>query len=75
MFSTATAHKTYISFSCDICGSVHHHSFNKTTNVMQLVTFVFISCYVLYMFRVLFAPILRSILKLYMQSFVPDLSF
>jgi hypothetical protein len=37
---------------------------------MQLVSFVFISCYVLYVFRVLFAPILGSILKLYVQSSV-----
>ena len=43
----------------------------KTTNVMPLVAFVFITPVVaLYMFRVLFAPIIRSVLKLYMQLLV-----
>ena len=52
----------------DICGSVHHDSINKTTNVMQLGAIVFIIPGIaLYIFRVLFAPIIRSVLKLYMQ--------
>jgi hypothetical protein len=55
----------------DIYGSVHHHSINKTTNVMQLVALVFIIPWeALYMFRVLFASIIRSVLKLYMQLLV-----
>jgi hypothetical protein len=55
----------------DICGSVHHHSINKTTNVMQLVALFFIIPWkALYMFRMLFAPIIRSVLKLYMQLLV-----
>jgi hypothetical protein len=55
----------------DICGSVHHHSIYKTPNVMQLVALVFIIPWkALYMFRVLFAPIIRNVLKLYMQLFV-----
>ena len=38
---------------------------------MQHVAFVFIMPVVaLYMFRVLFAPIIRSVLKLYLQSLV-----
>jgi hypothetical protein len=54
-----------------ICGSVHHHLINKTTNVMQLVALVFIVPWkALYMFRVLFASIIRSSLKLYMQLLV-----
>jgi hypothetical protein len=54
----------------DICGSVHHNSINKT-NVMQLGALVFIIPWkTLYMFRVLFAPIIRSVLKLYMQLLV-----
>ena len=48
----------------NICGSVHHHSINKTTNVMQLEANVFIiPGKALYMFQVLFAPIIRSILN------------
>jgi hypothetical protein len=55
----------------DICGSVRHHSINETTNVMQLVALVFIIPWkALYMFRVLFSPIIRSVLKLYMQLLV-----
>ena len=55
----------------DICGCVHHDSNNKTTNVMQLGAIVFIIPGIaLYMFRVLFAPIIRSVLKLYMQLLV-----
>jgi hypothetical protein len=51
----------------DICGSVHHHLINKATNVMQLVALVFIIPWkALCMFRVLFAPITRGVLKLYM---------
>jgi hypothetical protein len=50
---------------------VHHHLINKTTNVMQLVALVFIILWKsLYMFRVRFAPIVRSVLKLYMQFLV-----
>jgi hypothetical protein len=41
---------------------------NKTTNVMQLGAIVFIIPWkALCMFQVLFAPIIRSVLKLYMQ--------
>jgi hypothetical protein len=55
----------------DICGSVHHHLINETTNVMQLGAIVFIIPWkALYMFRVLFTPIIRGILKLYMQLLV-----
>jgi hypothetical protein len=55
----------------DICGSVRHHLINKTTNVMQLVALVFIIPWkALYLFRVLFAPIIRSVLKLHMQLLV-----
>jgi hypothetical protein len=44
---------------------------NKTTNVMQLVALFFIIPWkALYMFRVLFSPIIRSVLKLYMQFLV-----
>jgi hypothetical protein len=54
-----------------ICGSVHHHLINKTTNVMQLGAIVFIIPWkALYMFRVLFTPVIRSDLKLYMQLLV-----
>ena len=43
----------------------------KTTNVMQHGAFVFIMPVIaLYMFRVLFAPIIRSVQKLYMQILV-----
>ena len=43
----------------------------KTTNVMQHVAFVFIVPVVaLFMFRVLFAPIIRSVYELYMQILV-----
>ena len=43
----------------------------NTTNVMQLGAIVFIVLEkAFYMFRVLFAPIIRSVLKLYMQSLV-----
>jgi hypothetical protein len=50
---------------------MHHHSINKTNNVMQLVVLVFIIPWkALYMFRVLFAPIIRSVLELYMQLLV-----
>jgi hypothetical protein len=50
---------------------VHHHLINKTTNVMQLGATVFIIAWkALYMFRVLFTPIIRSVLKLYMQLLV-----
>jgi hypothetical protein len=56
----------------DICGSVHHHLINKTTNVTQLGATVFIIPWkALYMFRVLFTPIIRSVLKLHMQLLVP----
>ena len=42
-----------------------------TTNVMQHVAFVFITPVVaLYMFRVLFEPIIRSVYELYMQILV-----
>jgi hypothetical protein len=55
----------------DICGSVHHHLINKTTNVMQLGAIVFIiPRKTLYLFRVLFTPIIRSVLKFYMQLLV-----
>jgi hypothetical protein len=55
----------------DICGSMHHHLINKTTNVRQLGAIVFIIPWkVLYMFRVLLTPIIRSVLKLYMQLLV-----
>jgi hypothetical protein len=55
----------------DICGSVLHYLINKTTNLTQLAALVFIIPWkVLYMFRVLFAPIIRSVLKLYMQLLV-----
>jgi hypothetical protein len=58
----------------DICGSVHHHLVNKTTNVMRLGAIVFIIPWkALYMFRVLFTPIVRSVLKLYMQLLVQSL--
>ena len=44
---------------------------NNTTNVMQFGAIVFIMPVItLYMFRVLFAPIIRSVLKQYMQSLV-----
>jgi hypothetical protein len=44
---------------------------NKTTNVMQLGAIVFIIPWkALYMFRVLCTPIIRSVLKLYMQLLV-----
>jgi hypothetical protein len=44
---------------------------NKTTNVMQLGAIVFIIPWkALYMFRVLFTPIIRSVLKVYMQLLV-----
>ena len=51
---------------------MHHHlTLIKTTNVMQHVAFVFIMPVVsLYMFQVLFAPIIRSVQKLYMQILV-----
>jgi hypothetical protein len=50
---------------------MHHHSINKTTNVMQLVALVFIIPWkALYMFWVLFAPIIWSVLKLHMQLLV-----
>jgi hypothetical protein len=55
----------------DICGSVHHHSINTTSNVMQLGAIVFIIPWeALYMFRVLFTPIIMSVLKLYVQLLV-----
>ena len=55
----------------EICGSVHHGEINKTTYMMQLGAIVFIIPGIaLYMFRVLFAPIIRSALKLYMQLLV-----
>jgi hypothetical protein len=58
----------------DICGSVHHHLINKTKNVMQLGAIVFIIPWkALYVFRVLFTPIIRSVLKLYMQLLVQSL--
>jgi hypothetical protein len=42
---------------------------NKTTNVMQLGAIFFIIPWkTLYRFRVLFTPIIRSVLKLYMQK-------
>jgi hypothetical protein len=51
----------------DICGSMHHPLINKTTNLMQLGAIVFIIPWkALSMFRVLFTPIVRSVLKLYM---------
>jgi hypothetical protein len=44
---------------------------NKPTNVMQLGAIVFIIPWkALYMFWVLFTPIIRSVLKLYMQLLV-----
>jgi hypothetical protein len=44
---------------------------NKTTNVKQLGTIVFIiPCKALYLFRVLFTPIISSVLKLYRQLLV-----
>jgi hypothetical protein len=44
---------------------------SKTTNVMQRVGLVFIIPWkALYMFRGLFAPIIRSVLRLYMQLLV-----
>ena len=44
---------------------------NKTTNVMQLGAIVFIIPWkALYMFRVLFTPIIRSDSKLYMQLLI-----
>jgi hypothetical protein len=50
---------------------VHHHLINKTTNVMQLGAIVFIIPWkALYMFPVLFTPIIRSVLKLHMQFLV-----
>jgi hypothetical protein len=50
---------------------VHRHSINKPTNVMQLGAIVFIIPWeALYMFRALFAPIIKSVLKLYMQLLV-----
>jgi hypothetical protein len=50
---------------------MHHHLINKTTNVMQLEAIVFIIPWkALYMFRVLFIPIIRSVLKLYMQLLI-----
>jgi hypothetical protein len=55
----------------DICGSAHHPLFNKTTNVMQLGAIVFIIPWkALYMFWVLLTPIIRSVLKPYMQLLV-----
>jgi hypothetical protein len=61
----------FISFFFDVCGSVHHHLINKPTNVMQLGAIVFVIPWkALYMFRVLFTPIIRSVLKLYMQLLV-----
>jgi hypothetical protein len=55
----------------DICGSVHHHLINKTTNVMQLGATVFIIPWkALNMFRALFTPIILSVLKTYMQLLV-----
>ena len=66
---TSTEHYTHVKF--DICGSEHHDSINKTTNVMQLGAIVFIIHGIaFYMFRVLCAPIIRSVLKLYMQLLV-----
>jgi hypothetical protein len=48
-----------------------YYVINRTTNAMQLVALVFIIPWkTLYMFRVLFAPIIRSVLKLYMQLLV-----
>ena len=47
----------------------------STTNMMQHVAFVLLrSVVALYMFRVLFAPIIRSVYELYMQILV-QLSF
>jgi hypothetical protein len=44
---------------------------NKATNVMQLGAIVFIIPWkAFYMFPVLFTPIIRSVLKLYMQLLV-----
>jgi hypothetical protein len=61
----------FLSTSFDICGSMHHHLINKTTNVMQLGAIVFIIPWnTLYVFQVLFTPIIRSVLKLYMQLLV-----
>ena len=61
-FSTVTLTMVF-----DICGSVHHHHhhpINKTTNMMQLGAIVFIILEkALYMFRVIFAPIIRSVLN------------
>jgi hypothetical protein len=55
----------------DICGSVHHHLINKTTNVMQLGAIVLIIPWkAFYMFRVLFTSLIRSVLKLYMHLLV-----
>jgi hypothetical protein len=55
----------------DICGSVHHHLINKTTNVIHLGAIVFIIPWkALYTFRVLFTPIIKSVLKLYTQLLV-----
>jgi hypothetical protein len=50
---------------------VYHHLINKTTNAMQLGAIVFtIPWKALYVFRVLFTPIITSVLKLYMQLLV-----
>jgi hypothetical protein len=55
------------SYAFDICGFVHHHLINKTTNVMRFGAIVFIIPWkALYMFRLLFTPIIRSVLKPYM---------
>jgi hypothetical protein len=45
-----------------------HELINKTANVMQLGAIVFmIPWKALYMFQVLFTPVIRGVLKLYMQ--------
>jgi hypothetical protein len=68
---THTHTHKYEACEFDICGSVHHHLINKTTNVMQLRAIVFIIPWkALHMFRVLFTAIIRSVLKLYMQLLV-----
>jgi hypothetical protein len=49
----------------------YFHEINKTTNVLRLGAIVFIIPWeALYMFRVLFTPIIRNVLKLYMQLLV-----
>jgi hypothetical protein len=68
---TSTWHTEYSTRVFDICGSVHHHLINKTSNVMQLGAIVLIIPWTaLYTFRALFTPIIRSVLKLYMQLLV-----